>query len=290
MGLGTMYTGKTKNLGIIGYPVAHSLSPAMQSAAIVDAGLDYRYIAMPVHPDALASAVEGLKALNFRGFNVTIPHKVNLIPLLDDIDEDAKMIGAVNTVLIEAGKLIGYNTDSSGFIRSLRKNAFEPEGKSAVILGAGGAARAVLWGLIASGMKSLTIGVRDCKKAQPLISIFGKFIRIKALYWDDPEFSEALQTADLLVNSTPLGMSPNTDAEPPVDWTLIRQEAFVSDLIYTPAETAFLRAAKKNKNRCMNGEGMLVEQGAEALERWTGRKVRPEIMARALRDSLRCRA
>lgn len=282
-----MLNEKIENLGIIGYPIGHSLSPLMQNAAINEAGLSYRYTAMPVHPEDLQSAILGLKALHFRGFNVTIPHKVNIIPFLDQIDEDAKMIGAVNTVSIEDGRLLGYNTDFCGFIADLENHDFTVERKHAVLLGAGGSARAVLWGLISGGVKSLTVGVRSIERANSVVSIFKSLIDIDVFHWEDPNFQMRLQDADLLINTTPLGMSPNFDQVPPVNWIFVRQNAFVCDLIYNPASTKFLELAKKNGNRTMNGMGMLVEQGAASLKIWSGISVSTKVMMEVLRVSLK---
>lgn len=273
-----MFTGKTKNIGIIGYPIEHSLSPAMQNAAIKKIGIDYSYIAMPVNPYQLKQAILGLKVLGFKGFNVTIPHKINIIPLLDEIDDHAKMIGAVNTVVIQQGKMIGYNTDSVGFITALEKNNFTVHGKHAILLGAGGAALAVIWGLITSGITSLTIGVRNVNKAKPLITKFENYIKINVLDWSDKSFHLALKSCDLLINATPLGMAPYIEQTPPVEWELITKKTFVCDLIYNPISTKFLNLAKENGNHIMNGEGMLVEQGAAAFKLWTGLPASTEVM------------
>lgn len=280
------HTGRTKNLGVIGYPVEHSLSPTMQSAAIEEMGLDYSYVAMPVRPEALEEAVRGMSALEFIGFNVTIPHKMKILPLLDALDENAKMIGAVNTVRIQDGKLTGYNTDSIGFITALKKRDFAIRGKRAVLLGAGGAARAVLWGLIAQGVASLTIGVRNPDKVKPLLAAFAAHLSISLFHWEEEAFRSALEKADLVVNTTPLGMAPHIEAMAPVDWRLISPQAFVSDLIYVPETTKFLRMARENGNRTMNGEGMLVEQGAAALKIWTEREAPTQLMTKVLREML----
>ena len=163
-----MFTGKTKNLAVIGSPIEHSLSPAMQNAAIRAAGLDYAYVALPVLPERLEDGVRGLRALGFRGFNVTIPHKSAILPLLDEADEAARAIGAVNTVVCEAGRLKGFNTDVEGFLGALAARGFSVEGKRVVLLGAGGAARAALYGLLRSGAAEVTLGVRNAPKARPL--------------------------------------------------------------------------------------------------------------------------
>ena len=182
-----MITKEAKNLGVIGYPIAHSLSPRMQGAAIAASGADCAYIALPVAPEALAAAVEGLRCLGFAGFNVTIPHKVAILPLLDALDESARAIGAVNTVSIEAGRLRGYNTDGSGFVAALRKRNFSVEGCRVLLLGAGGAARAVLWGLAEAGARSLAIGARDAGKARALAASLALRAEVEALDWQDAD-------------------------------------------------------------------------------------------------------
>ena len=277
-------SGTTKNLGVIGWPIAHSLSPAMQTAAIHAAGLDYAYIAMPVQPELLPAAVEGLKSLGFRGFNVTIPHKSAVMELLDEVDEDARRIGAVNTVVNEDGRLLGYNTDVAGFLRGLSRQSVPVRGKHAVLFGAGGAARAVLWGLLREGAASVRIGVRNAAKAREALADFSGDVEI--FPWDGGDFAGALETADLLVNTTPLGMTPKTEDAPPVDWARVRGDAFVYDIIYTPECTRFLREAKAHGHRTANGVAMLVGQGAEALYLWTGVHADESVMERALLAAL----
>lgn len=281
-----MFTGKTINMGVIGNPIAHSLSPAMQNAGIQAAGLDYAYIAMPVLNENLRAAVEGLRALGFRGFNVTIPHKQAIMEYLDEIHEDAKIIGAVNAVKNENGHLTGYNTDVTGFIEGMKQQGFSPSGKNAVLLGAGGAARAIIWGLIKEKVSTLTIGVRNTAKAQPVADYFSQYMHIQVLNWDSPEFAARLPQAHLLINSTPLGMTPHTDAMPPVNWDLIRPDTFAYDIIYTPAETLFLKTAREHGCQTLNGEAMLVGQGAEAFRLWTGLTLPQAPMATALRAAL----
>ena len=232
-----VFTGKTKNLGVIGYPIKHSLSPVIQNTAIQEAGIDYAYIAMPIAPENLEKAVIGLKALNFTGFNVTIPHKVNIMQYLDEIDEMAKLIGAVNTVHIKEGKLYGYNTDAIGFINPLLKENVEIKDKTAVILGAGGACRAVVCGLIKQGIKNIILAVRNPAKAQLLANDFNDLVDIKVCDWHSEEFKQYLAQADLLVNTTPLGMEGNIDSKPPVDWESVKKYEIVYDIVYIPSET-----------------------------------------------------
>lgn len=280
------YSGKTKNLGIFGYPVAHSFSPPMQNAALQAANLDYAYIAMPIAPENLSAAVMGLRAMNFRGVNVTIPHKQAIMQHLDEINEDARIIGAVNTVVNDNGHLTGYNTDVIGFIDAMKDKGFSPAGKNAVMLGAGGAARAIIWGLIKEKVNSITIGVRNVPKVQPLADYFQEYIPITLLDWNDDTFKDKLRSADLLINATPLGMAPNINAAPPVDWDCVPPSALAYDIIYTPAETMFLRTAREHGCQTLNGEGMLVGQGAESFRLWTGAEPDQTLMAAVLRQML----
>ncbi len=279
-------SGETKNLGVIGWPIVHSLSPAMQAAAIRAAGIDYAYIAMPVHPEALTQAVAGLRSLGFRGFNVTIPHKTAIIECLDKIDEDARRIGAVNTVVIEDGRLSGHNTDVTGFLRGLSRQGMTVRGKRAALFGAGGAARAVIWGLAKEGAERITVGVRDEMKARAALADLASVVNLEVFSWEDTAFRDALKNAALLVNSTPLGMTPKLEAIPPVDWNLVQPSAFVYDIIYTPARTRFLQEAEARGHRVLNGTSMLVGQGAEALALWTGIQPDEAAMERALLDAL----
>jgi shikimate dehydrogenase len=282
-----MFTGKTKNLGIIGYPVKHSLSPVLQNAALKAAGQDYVYVALPVAPNELHTAFIGLKAIGFRGVNLTIPHKKKILPFLDEIDETAKIIGAVNTVVFENGKSYGYNTDAIGFVSSLQKKRFSLENKRVVLLGAGGAAHAVLWGLIKNKVKSICIGARNVKNAQLVADAFSKYIAIEIFDWKRDDFQKSLGDADLLVNTTPLGMYPKIEEAPPIRWEYINKMAFVCDIIYTPQKTLFLQQAEANGNLVLNGEGMLVEQGAAAFKLWTGAEPDTELMMTKLREQLR---
>ena len=281
-----IFTGKTKNLAVIGSPIGHSLSPAMQNAAIRAAGLDYAYVALPVLPERLEDSVRGLRALGFRGFNVTIPHKSAILPLLDEADEVARAIGAVNTVVCEAGRLKGFNTDVEGFLGALAARGFSVEGKRVVLLGAGGAARAALYGLLHSGAAGVTLGVRNAPKARPLAEEFAQYGEVCALDWNEAAFEEAVRKAALVVNTTPLGMAPQTQAMPPVPWQAVHERMFFYDIIYTPARTQFLRRAESLGCPTLNGEAMLVGQGAAAFRLWTGREADFAVMTHALREAL----
>lgn len=277
-----MITGKTTCLGILGWPVEHSLSPLMQNSAFASAGLDYVYIPLPVKPDALPQAVAGLKALGYGGANVTIPHKINVMPLLDELDISAKMVGAVNTIVIKNNKSRGYNTDADGFVQPLLKKGISLQKKKAVLLGAGGAARAVIWGLIQQGIGEISIGVRDLEKARSIVEVFSAYCPIAACQWPSTELDAKLKNCDLLINSTPLGMWPHIEQEPPLDWLLLPPNIAVSDLIYTPPSTKFLQKAAQHGHFCLNGAGMLVEQGAAAFTLWTGQPAPTAAMYAAL--------
>ncbi len=281
-----MITGNTKNLGVIGYPIAHSLSPVLQNTALKKEGLDYIYVAFPVKPEQLKEAVDGIRAFQIRGVNVTIPHKTSVVEYLDRIDEDAKIIGAVNTIVNEDGYLVGYNTDAAGFMDALLRKGFQPKGKSVSVLGAGGAARAVIWSLIKGQAARIRLVVRNVAKAKPVADFFCHYADIEVLPWEDDGFLEILGETDLLVNTTPLGMYPKVEQMPFVDLSRLKKGALVYDIIYTPAETKLLRKAKEAGFDILNGEGMLAGQGAEAFRLWTGILPDVESMKSALREYL----
>lgn len=278
-----MISGKTQNLAIIGYPIEHTLSPVMQAAALKEAGLDYSYIALSVPPGRLVPALDGLRALYFRGWNVTIPHKSTIIQLLDSIDPDAKLIGAVNTVVNDGGCLTGYNTDCYGFHMSLVNAGFNIKECRAVILGAGGAARAVVWALCKRRASDITIGARNPKKAAVLAEDFAHFAHIDVFDWHDDDFNKKLADADILINTTPLGMSPLVDAMPPIDLALLKKGALVCDIVYNPSKTKLLLRAEELGYRTLNGESMLAYQGVESFRLFTGVETEAKVMIDTVR-------
>lgn len=277
-----MITSQTKKIGILGWPLGHSLSPIMQNAAFEALQLDYVYVPLPVHPDDLAQAVAGLKALDFTGANVTIPHKVAIMPYLDEIDSSAQLIGAVNTIVIKDGKSIGYNTDAEGFIQSLTAKNVNIAGKSVVILGAGGAARAIICGLIQHEIHQITIGARKKTKAEDFIRFFPNFTNIEGYDWNESSFNNRLRDCDILINCTPVGMTANKKEDLPIIWNNVNTKAVVCDLIYNPPFTHFLVSAQNRGYMVINGSGMLVEQGALAFELWTGKQGPRQIMSEIL--------
>lgn len=280
-----MITGKTKVCAVIGWPVEHSLSPSIQNAAFAAAGLDYVYVSLAVTPAALAAAVAGFRAAGLAGINVTVPHKVGIIPHLDALDRSAELVGAVNTVVFAAGRATGHNTDLAGFVNSLAAAGVAIAGRRAVILGAGGAARAVAWGCLANGAAGVTVGARDAAKAAAFAASFPAGA-VAGCGWHDAAFAVALSCCDILVNCTPLGMYPNVGEDVPLDWAALSPGAVVCDLIYTPPLTAFLARARERGHLTVGGAGMLIEQGAAAFTLWTGREAPREAMRAAFDEAL----
>jgi len=255
--------------GVIGDPIRHSRSPVMLNRAFKEAGINGAYAAFHVAPDSLEQAIAGARALGFRGLNVTIPHKVEVMPFLDEISEGAKAAGAVNTIVNEAGRLIGYNTDGIGYVRSLKEEA-EPDlsGKKIVVLGAGGAARGILWALAQEGPAAISVANRTEAKAFELAASFSADLRISAVSWG--ALRNAIEEADIVVNTTSVGMSPNV-GETPIDPDWLKPGTVASDLIYNPLKTAFLARAEERGCRIHGGLGMFIYQGAYAFEYWTGK-------------------
>ena len=264
--------GKTKVCGIIGDPIEHTVSPQMHNAAFAKMGIDYLYIPFRVRKEGLGKAIEGMRALNIRGLNVTIPHKVAVIPFLDELDPLAEKIGAVNTIVNEDGVLKGYNTDATGFLQALLERGTEPEGKNIVILGAGGASRAISF-ILAEGDAHLIILNRllELDWAEELAHRLSQTFNqeVKALKLDEENLAMVLDWADILVNATSVGMSPNID-ETPVPAQLLKPGLVVFDIVYNPIKTRLLREAEAAGAKTINGVDMLVWQGASSVEMWTG--------------------
>lgn len=280
-------TAQTRKVGLLGWPLGHSLSPLMHNAAFAATALDYVYLPLPTPPELLAQAVGGIRALGFAGVNVTIPHKVTVMEYLDAIDNSAKLVGAVNTIVVSDGRLIGYNTDAGGYIHSLQQAGVSVAGRSVVILGAGGAARAVVAGFIEAQAAKITISARDKAKATDMAAAFAGNTLVNGIAWDSEDFAAALAQAGIVVNATPIGMHPNTDKQPPVNWELLPQSAIISDLVYNPLITSFMAEGQRRGHIVVGGEGMLLEQGALAFALWTGSEAPVNIMRQALLEGLR---
>ncbi len=266
-------SGRTKVVGLLGYPVEHSLSPAMHNAAFAHLGLDYCYVTFSVRPDRLEHALRGITALNIAGVNVTIPHKQKVIPCLDQVNEEASFIGAVNTILNSDGALTGFNTDGRGFMESLAEAGIALKGKTVLVVGAGGACRAISYYLSEMAANLLIFDI-DEKKVSGLVGDLGA-IRSNVARARD---LASLHGADIVINATPLGLKDSDP--PPLNLSLITAGMTVCDLIYR--ETPLLTAAAQKGCRTVNGLGMLLHQGVLAFEIWTGIKPPVEVMRDAI--------
>jgi len=267
-------SGQTVVCGIIGDPIEHTMSPAMHNAAFKALGLNFVYIPFKVKSVELRKAVEGIRGLNLRGVNVTIPHKVAVMPLLDRIDPLAERIGAVNTIVNDGGILTGYNTDAAGFLQTLHDRNVATDGKKVVLLGAGGAARA-LGHVLTMEKAKLTILNRkqELSWAEDLAARLSRNYKteVKALELTPENLKKAMTAADLLVNATSLGMSPEIEATP-VPAELLSANLTVFDIVYNPLPTRLLREAKTAGAQTIDGLEMLVRQGAASFEIWTALK------------------
>jgi shikimate dehydrogenase len=272
---------KTLFTGVFGFPVGHSMSPLMHNTAFAALELNYTYGAFEVEKGALKKAVEGIRALGFRGVNVTIPHKVEVMDYLDEIDEEARQIGAVNTIVNENGTLIGYNTDGQGYVRSLTEEWNTPlKGKKVVILGAGGAARGVAVSLAKSGVAEIIVANRSFDKAHELATHLSQWVGSRGVALEHLDQTKPLD-ADLLINTTSVGMSPHV-AHIPISPAVLHDQLMVSDLIYNPLYTELLTQAQQAGARVHNGLGMFIHQGALAFERWTGQAAPVSLMKEAV--------
>ena len=271
-------SGKTKVCGIIGDPIEHTMSPVMHNAAFKNMGVDYVYLPFRVRKEELGKAIEGMRALNIRGLNVTIPHKVAVIPFLDELDHLADKIGAINTIVNDDGVLKGYNTDATGFLQALRERGIEPKGKSVVILGAGGASRAISF-ILAERGSSLVILNRTWSRAKICTDRISEIFQREAtaLKLNRENLAAALSQADILINATSVGMSPNIN-ETPVTSDLLRPNLVVYDIVNNPTKTRLQREAEAVGSKTISGLDMLVWQGALAFEKWTGVKAPIGVM------------
>ncbi|MCX8126396.1 MAG: shikimate dehydrogenase [Dehalococcoidia bacterium] len=285
----------TRSVGIIGYPLKHTLSPVLQQAAFDYYELDVRYEVWETEPGQLPSAVSRLRSPENIGANVTVPYKESVVGLLDGLDSTAATIGAANTIVKRDGRLIGHNTDVQGFVRSLREDAlFHPEGRRAVVLGAGGAARAVCFGLLEMGVASMVIANRTAGRALELVEALSRW-RLKlsvgtelvAVEWGSKEMLEYVLRSHLIVNCTVMGMAHGpVEGQSPLSAEEIPADTLVYDLVYNPLETPLLKAAAQAGARRMDGLRMLVYQGAASFELWTGKVAPVGVMMAAARKAL----
>lgn len=276
---------QTQVIGLIGYPLSHSFSPSMHNAAFEQLGLNYVYIPLPVPPGRLSEAIQGLRALNLMGANVTIPHKEEVIPFLDDVTEEAQLAGAVNTLFwTEDGYLVGDNTDVEGFRRTLLQWHIDLLGRSAAIIGSGGAARAVAVALARCGVKEIIFWARRYEAIQRVIDDLQPLF--PNLIWTShtkptPVWADDLSRTSLLVNASPVGMYPHVQDTPLSRSMLgmLPEGAYVYDLVYNPKHTLLLKTAQElGTLKVCSGVDMLVYQGAVAFERWTGQSPPVDLM------------
>lgn len=276
-----MITGKTQVLALIGHPVGHSLSPAMHNAAFAEDGLDFVYVCLDVDPGSLPTAVKGLEALNLKGFNVTMPHKRAMLPLVDDLDESASISGAVNTVVIEDSGLRGYNTDGGGMVMACEEANIELRDRSALLLGSGGTAAAIAVAFYEAGIGELHIASRNVEHAARLRDKLTRtgIQNLSVHPLGAPE--QGLPDADVIVNSTPLGMKEDDPMPVPPDY--VRQGRTFCDVVYRPGEeTQLVRLAREQGVPVVAGDRMLLYQGVLAQKLWTGRDPNVKAMDQAI--------
>ena len=275
-----MISGRTGVLGVIGHPVSHSGSPAMHNAALAATGLDYVYVAFPVPPEGAAHVGRAMRHLGIRGLNVTVPHKQAVLPGLDEIAPEAGAIGAVNTIDHRDGRLVGHNTDAYGVLASLREGGLERLPPRVALLGAGGAAQAVLYALLSRGeVEEVLLLNRTTSRAEGLAESLdgGGRVRVAPL-----AESGSVREAGLVINATSIGMEPEAGVSPLGDGSVLHDGMVVLDIVYKPLRTRLLEQALAVGARALDGLGMLVHQGARAFEIWTGVRPPVDVMRRAI--------
>ncbi len=280
-----------KKLAIIGSPLGHTISPAIYNAAFPAMGVDAHYDAWPTPPEDVAAVLEKLRDAEMMGMNVTVPHKEAVLPLLDEVDPSARAIGAVNCIVKRDSRLIGYNTDKNGFIDSLRRAGFDPEGKNVLILGAGGSARAVSFGLAQARTGRVYVAGRSSQRVEKLVadleSTQAGHAKFEMASWQDPTFVHAARFAELVVNCTPIGMlGSDAKGETPISPLILRRGLWVCDLVYNPPETVLLRDARRVGAHVIGGLDMLVLQAVESIRLWTGETPPIDIMRGAALDAV----
>ncbi|MBN1218439.1 MAG: shikimate dehydrogenase [Anaerolineae bacterium] len=274
-------TSKTALVGVMGWPLEHSLSPAMHNAAFAELGIDWAYLPLPVQPGAVEQALRGLMALNFVGTNVTVPHKQAVMRYMDELSDAAQITGAVNTVYIQDGKFIGSNTDPAGFLDSLREAGCHPRGMRVAVLGAGGAARAVVFALARAEADSVVVFNRTAQRAAFLVDDLADAFPDSRLSFEaltQKALAVLGSDVDLVVNTTSVGMYPHVDTCPWPEGVPIPANVLFYDLVYNPLETTFLARARAAGARAIDGLGMLVHQGALSLKMWTGHSAPVGVM------------
>lgn len=276
-----MITGSTNIAGLIGHPVEHSFSPPMHNAAFNALNMDWTYVAFDVEPSNLKSAIDGARSLNIKGLNVTIPHKIEVMKYLDEIDEVARLIGAVNT--IDFRNMKGYNTDGIGAVKAIEE-VTSIKNKNVVVAGAGGASRAISFYIAKYGAESITILNRNVDKASNLAKDINLIDDVRA---DSiSQINDYVREADILIDTTPVGMHPNVDADAIVGADDMHEGLVVFDAVYNPNETALIKQAIKANAKPVYGIKMLLYQGVESFKIWTGQNPPVDVMEDALRKTL----
>jgi len=280
-------SGKTIVCGLIGDPVEHSMSPAMQNAAFRELNLDYAYVPFRVRGEDIGRAIAGMRALGLRGLNVTIPHKMAVIPFLDGLDALAGKIGAVNTIVNDGGTLTGCNTDAGGFLQPLLERGFNPEGKRIVVVGAGGAARGIAFALVDKGARLVMLN-RTADRARALAEQLCQHYPqgAEGMELNEHNLAESSANADMIVNTTSVGMGASSN-ETPIPRQVLRRGALVYDIVYNPLKTKLISEAESAGCVTISGAEMLAWQGALAFEKWTARKAPIELMKREVIRHLR---
>ena len=273
-------TGHTRLTALLGSPVAHSISPLMHNEAFQLLDLDYTYLCFEVNEETLPAAVDGLKACGIRGFNLTMPNKNKFVELLDELSPAARLIGAVNTVVNDDGHLTGYNTDGVGYMQAVKDAGYDITGKTITIMGAGGAATAICAQAALDGVEKIHIFARETSRfwdrTQKLAENINSTLPCKAVLHENKDtaaLAQAISESALLLNATSVGMAPNTEGTIIEDTSLYHPDLIVSDVIYNPRETRFLKEAREAGCRTFNGMYMLLYQGAEAFRLWTGKEM-----------------
>ena len=279
-------SGKTRVYGVIGDPIEHSLSPVIHNAAFADLGLESVFLAFRVKPAEIGNAVNGMRALGIHGLNVTMPHKTTVIPHLDEVDKIARFLNAVNTIHNKNGKLWGFNTDGVGALKALRENGVDPKGKKVLLLGAGGASRAIAY-TIAHEADELVILNRTVKPAKELARQLRQLLpkKISADALSPEAIEDNLMDSEVLINATSIGMKPNVN-ETPVNPKWLRTNLAVMDIVYNPLETKLAKIAKEAGAKVVSGVEMLIYQGAASFEIWTGKSAPIQVMRKTALDRL----
>lgn len=279
--------GKTEIYGLIGYPVKHTFSPLMHNAAFESLGINAAYLPFEVRPESLGFTLSCMKSLEMHGLNVTIPHKEKVLEYLDEVDKEASLIGAVNTIVNKKGQLKGFNTDGKGFVSSLKEEfGISPKGKRFFVMGAGGTSRAISFSLALSGARCIVLVDKIEKKAIKLASALVRNTSCEAiaLKKDKIAMKEIILNSDVFINATPCGMK--TSDPRVIDPDFLRKGLFVYDIIYNPRLTKLLRDAENKGAAISNGIGMLLNQGAISFTLWTGKKAPMRVMRKALSKAL----